>query len=72
MERNRKLITGDIGRKRGLIRNKPIQLQNGREFYDPASVDGKRMESIVDISENNGESFVEVIGLKLQDMRNLT
>ena len=54
----------------GPVRNKPIQLQNGR-ILCPASVEGKEWKAFVDISENNGESFVRSNWIEIAGMRNL-
>ena len=67
--KEQELITGDIG-GRGPVRNKPIQLQNGR-ILCPASVEGKEWKAFVDISENNGESFVRSNWIEIAGMRNL-
>lgn len=67
--KEQELVTGDIG-GRGPVRNKPIQLQNGR-ILCPGSVEGKEWKAFVDISENNGESFVRSNWIEIAGMRNL-
>ncbi len=55
---SRELVAGDTSGGRGPVKNKPILLADGKTIVAPASFEGEVWDCFVDISQDNGISWV--------------